>query len=213
MEKEEAKRLVTLAVCVKLAQQNEYHIPAAVSARHIHLSAAHRDALFGTGYALKKQRALSQPGQYACEEKLSVAGPKGRIDGVRILGPERPETQVEVSMTDTFALGIPAPVRMSGNITGTPGCRLVGPRGEIALDKGVIVAARHLHISAQEAAAYGLKNGDIVSARKRGERAVVLGNVAVRAGEAHSLELHIDTDEANAAGIQSGDLLELVKEL
>ena len=212
MEKEEAKRLVTLMVCVKLAQQNEYHVPAAVSGRHIHLSAAHRDALFGPGYALTRQRALSQPGQYACEEKLALIGPKGRIDGVRILGPERPDTQVEVSTTDTFALGIPAPVRMSGNITGTPGCRLVGPRGEIALDKGVIVAARHLHISALEAAAYGLKNGEAVSVCKWGERAAMLSNVIVRAGEAHSLELHIDTDEANAAAIKGGDLLELVKE-
>lgn len=211
MEKEELKRLTTLATCVALARNQEYYIPAAVSARHIHLSTADRDALFGPGYVLKKLRPLSQPGQYACEEKLAIVGPKGRIDGVRILGPERPDTQVEVSMTDTFALGIAPVVRMSGDIAGTPGCKLVGPKGEIALEKGVIVAARHLHMAAEEAAAYGLKNGDIVSACKRGVRATVLGSILVRAGEGHSLELHIDTDEANAAAIKTGDLLELVK--
>lgn len=212
MEKEEAKRLVTLAVCVKLAGQKQYYIPTAVSARHIHLSAADRDALFGPGYALHPMRPLSQPGQFACEEKLAIVGPKNRIDGVRILGPERPETQVEVSMTDTFALGITPIVRMSGDIAGTPGCKLVGPKGEITLTQGVIVAARHLHMSAQEAAAYGLKNGDAISVRKKGVRGMTLHNIAVRAGNGHSLELHIDTDEANAAAIQCGDLLELAWE-
>jgi putative phosphotransacetylase len=212
MEKEEAKRLVTLTVCVKLAEQKQYYIPAAVSARHIHLSAADRDALLGPGYALHKMRPLSQPGQFACEEKLAIVGPKGRIEGVRILGPERPETQVEVSMTDTFALGIAPNVRMSGDIAGTPGCKLVGPKGELTLTKGVIVAARHLHMSAQEAEAFGLKNGDVVSVRKGGARATTLGNIVVRAGDGHSLELHIDTDEANAAAIGCGDLLELAWE-
>ena len=211
MEKDELKRLTTVTTCVALARNQEYYIPAAVSARHIHLSAAERDALFGPGYVLKKLRALSQPGQYACEEKLTVVGPKGRIDGVRILGPERPDTQVEISMTDTFALGIAPVVRMSGDIAGTPGCKLVGPKGEVALEKGVIVAARHLHMSAAEAAAYGLKNGDYVRAFKRGARENVFGSILVRAGEGHALELHIDTDEANAATVKNGDLLELVK--
>lgn len=115
-------------------------------------------------------------------------------------------------MTDTFALGIAPMVRMSGDIAGTPGCKLVGPKGELTIGKGIIVAARHLHMSAQEAAAYGLKNGDIVSVRKNGVRGITLHNIAVRAGDGHSLELHIDTDEANAAAIQSGDLLELAWE-
>jgi putative phosphotransacetylase len=212
MEKEEAKRLVTLTVCVKMAEQKQYYIPAAVSARHIHLSAADRDSLFGSGYALHPMRPLSQPGQFACEEKLAIVGPKDRIEGVRILGPERPETQVEVSMTDTMKLGIAPMVRMSGDIAGTPGCKLVGPKGELTIGKGGIVASRHLHMSAQEAAAYGLKNGDIVSVRKNGVRGITLHNIAVRAGDEHSLELHIDTDEANAAAIQSGDLLELAWE-
>jgi len=212
MNKEQAKRAVTLAVCVKLAQEKQYYIPAAVSARHIHLSAADRDALFGPGYSLHPMRPLSQPGQFACEEKLTIIGPKGQLEGVRILGPERPATQVEVSMTDTLKLGIPTIVRMSGDTAGTSACRLVGPNGGVMLPEGVIVAARHLHMAASEAAAYGLKNGDTVSARKKGERDTTLGNIAVRSGDGHSLELHIDTDEANAAGIRCGDLLELVKE-
>ena len=211
MEKQELKRLTTLATCVALARNQEYYIPAAVSARHIHLSAADRDALFGPGYVLKKLRPLSQPGQYACEEKLAVVGPKGRIEGVRILGPERPDTQVEISMTDTFALGIAPVVRMSGDIAGTPGCKLVGPKGEVALEKGVIVAARHLHMSAEEAAAYGLKSGDMINACKRGTRETAFGSILVRAGEGHALELHMDTDEANAAAVKTGDLLELVR--
>ncbi len=212
MEKEEVRRIAVRAACVRLAQEKQYHVPAAVSARHIHLCAADRDALFGAGYALTPMRALSQPGQYACEEKLAVVGPKGRMEGVRVLGPERPDTQVELSMSDAIALGIAPNVRMSGDIAGTPGCTLAGPKGEVTLNRGVIVAARHLHMSAQEAAVYSLKSGDAVGVRKGGVRAAVLGNVVVRAGDAHALEVHLDTDEANAAGIQTGDLLELIKD-
>lgn len=208
---QDLKRLVTLAVVKRLARENEYWIPAAASNRHVHISAADREKLFGPGYALKVLRPLSQPGQYACEEKLTVVGPKGCIGEVRVLGPERPETQVEVSLTDTYKLGIKPYVRMSGKLEGTPGCTLIGPAGEVALDKGVIVAARHLHISGEEAKAFGLKNGDIVNARKAGLRETVFGGIVVRAGEGHSLELHIDTDEANAAGIKNGDLLELLR--
>lgn len=211
MDNNDLKRLVTLTAVRRLAQNNEYYIPAAASGRHVHISAADREKLFGTGYALKKLKALSQPGQYACEEKLTVVGPKGSIDGVRILGPERPDTQVEVSLTDTFKLGIKPVLRMSGNVEGTPGCKLIGPAGEVSLGKGVIIAARHLHISDEEAAEYGLKNGDIVSAKKSGERETIFGNILVRSGKEHSLELHIDTDEANAAGISNGDILELLR--
>ncbi len=208
---QELKRLVTLAVVKRLARENEYWIPAASSNRHVHISAVDREKLFGAGYTLKALRPLSQPGQYACEEKLTVAGPKGRIGEVRLLGPERAETQVEVSLTDTYRLGIKPYVRMSGELEGTPGCTLIGPVGEITLSKGVIVAARHLHISGEEAEAFGLKNGDVVKARKTGGRETVFGGIIVRAGDGHSLELHIDTDEANAAGISSGDLLELLR--
>lgn len=211
MDKTQLRRLITLAVVRQLAQNKEYYAPGAASGRHVHISATDRDKLFGAGYALKIRNPLSQPGQYACEEKITLAGPKGRIEGVRILGPERPETQAEVSVTDTFRLGIEPAVRMSGDIEGTPGCTLIGPKGEVKLEKGVIVAARHLHISDGEAAAYGLKSGDIVRAKKTGDREIIFGNILVRAGKGHSLELHMDTDEANAAGIKSGELLELLK--
>ncbi len=211
MKESDIRRLVLLGIVKNLAQQKEYYIPAAASGRHVHLCRADVEKLFGAGYALKISRVLSQPGQYACEEKIAVVGPKGRIEGVRVLGPERPETQVEVSLTDTFKLGIAPAVRMSGDVTGTPGCTLIGPGGEVALGQGVIVAARHLHMSDEEAAVFGLKNGDVVSARKKGEREIIFGNILVRAGKAHSLELHIDTDEANAAAMGNGDLLELIR--
>jgi putative phosphotransacetylase len=211
MENTEVKRMVMLALVKHLAQKKEYYIPAAASGRHVHLCRAHVEALFGSGYQLKTLRPLSQPGQYACKEKIAVVGPKGRIEGVRILGPERPETQVEISMTDTFKLGIKPAIRMSGDTAGTPGCTLIGPAGEVKLVEGVIVAARHLHISTEEAAAYGLKNGDVVSVKKNGPRETTFGGILVRSGDAHSLELHIDTDEANAAAIKNGELLELIR--
>lgn len=211
MEKDCVKRLVTLTLVKSMAQNKEYFIPVASSQRHIHISTGDLEKLFGVGYQLKKMRNLSQPDQYACEERITIVGPKGSIDHVRILGPERPDTQVEISLTDSFKLGIKPMVRMSGDIAGTPGCKLIGPAGELTLGKGVIVAARHLHISDEEAALYGLKNGDVISVKKGGVREMVFGNVLVRAGKAHSLEMHIDTDEANAASIKNGDLLELIR--
>jgi len=211
MDQDELKRLITYDIVKCLAGQGKYYVPAAASNRHIHLSQEKLEQLFGSGYTLKKMRPLSQPGQYACEEKLTLVGGKGSIAGIRILGPVRHATQVEISLTDSFVLGIPPVVRMSGDIAGTPGGRLVGPKGEVVLTEGVIVSARHLHISAEEASWYGLKSGDVISVRKTGDRAVVFGNVLVRAGDAHALELHIDTDEANAAAIKNGDFLELLK--
>jgi putative phosphotransacetylase len=211
MEKDELKRLITYDIVKCLADQGRYFVPAAASNRHVHLSQEDVERLFGSGYKLKEMRPLSQPGQYACEEKLTLVGSKGKIEGIRILGPVRPETQVEVSLTDTFALGIAPAVRMSGDLKETPTGKLIGPAGEVALSQGVIVSARHLHMSDEEAAWYGVKSGDVVSVRKTGDRAATFGNVRVRAGKAHALELHIDTDEANAAAIKNGDLLELLK--
>ena len=211
MDKTALKRLVTVALVKSLARQNEYYIPVAASSRHVHLSADVMEALFGKGYELKTLRPLSQPEQTACEETITIIGPKGQIKGVRILGPVRSQTQVEISMTDTYRLGIEPAVRMSGDIMGSPGCTLAGPAGQITLPQGVIVAARHLHISPGEADIFGLTDGDVVAACKQGERETVFGNILVRAGEAHALELHLDIDEANAAGIKNGDLLELVR--
>jgi len=207
----QVRRHIAVALAKELARQYQYYIPAAASSRHVHLSQDVLEALFGKGYTLKTLRPLSQPDQVACEETVTILGPKGQIKGVRVLGPERPATQVEVSLTDTYRLGIEPVVRMSGDIEGTPGCTLIGPAGQATLPQGVIVAARHLHISPKEADIFGLKDKDIVAARKQGEREAVFGNILVRAGEAHALELHLDIDEANAAGIKNGDLLELIK--
>ncbi len=208
----ELKRKIEIEVLKQYAKNGKYYVPAAVSARHVHLSRADVEALFGKGYQLKKKRDLTQPGQFACEEQVTFTGPKGSIESVRVLGPERKETQVEISFTDSYKVGIKPVVRMSGgDLEGTPGGSLIGPAGEAALKRGVIIAARHLHMSYEEAAAYGLKKGDIVSVKKPGEREITFGNVVVRSGEGHSLEVHIDTDEANAAGMTCGEMLELIK--
>ena len=212
MEKSDVNRIVTKLMVKKYAlEDGKMYVPVASSNRHVHLSKEHVEVLFGKGYQLKNMRPLSQPGQFACEEKLKVIGPKGTIDGVRVLGPERKETQVEISVTDSFKLGIKPVVRMSGELKGSPGAKLVGPAGEINLDYGVIIAKRHLHLSDEQASWYGLKNGDVIKLRSTGERSVTFGEVAVRCGNGHDLEAHIDTDEANAAMIKNGDLLEITQ--
>jgi putative phosphotransacetylase len=206
------RRLVEIGVLTELAQFGKgYFVPVAVSNRHVHLCAADVDTLFGRGYALKTMRDLNQPGQFACEETVTLTGPKGSIEKLRVLGPARGDTQVEILQSDSFRLGIEPIVRLSGDLAGTPGGVLTGPAGSVGLARGVIVAARHLHMSNKEAGCYGLKNGDIVSVKKGGERSLLFCNVVVRAGEGHSLEAHIDIDEANAAGMLCGELLELIK--
>ncbi len=204
------RRLVETSILKELAQAGRgYFVPVAVSNRHVHLCAADVEVLFGQGYQLKVLRGLSQPGQFACGETVTLAGPKGSVEKLRVLGPARGETQVEILQSDSFKLGIEPVVRMSGDLADTPGGRLVGPAGSVELKRGVIVAARHLHMSAAEAACYGLKNGDSVSVKKGGARALTFCGVVVRAGEGHSLEVHIDTDEANAAGMLCGEMMEL----
>ena len=179
-------------------------IPVAVSARHVHLTQEAVEALFGPGYRLRRARDLSQPGFWAAEECVDLAGPRNRIEGVRILGPCRRASQVEVSMTDAFTLGIDTPVRISGDLEGTPYIRLEGPAGGIRTD-GLIVARRHIHIGAEEAARCGLDDRDLVDVELgNGPRATVFRDVTVRVGTAFRLEMHIDTDEANAAGIAHG---------
>ena len=185
-------------------------LPIALSNKHIHLSQADVDALFGQGYELTHKKDLSQPGQYACEEMVEVVGPKGSTK-MRVLGPVRPESQVEVSLADARGLGIAVPVRQSGDVEGTPGCKLVGPKGEVELERGVIVAARHIHMSLEDAEKFGVKDKDIVSVQTTGERALLFNNVLVRANAAFALEMHVDLEEGNAAGVNNGDLVELVK--
>lgn len=177
----------------------------------MHLSSEHVEKLFGKGYKLKPIRPLSQPQQFACEEKVTLVGTSGAISGIRVLGPERKETQVEISVTDSYQLGVKPVVRMSGDLKDTPGSKLIGPYGEIEIPYGVIVSARHLHLSDEEAGWYGLKDGDVVKMRKAGLRGIEFSNIIVRVGSMHSLEVHLDTDEANASGIKNGELLLIEK--
>ena len=185
-------------------------LPIALSNKHIHLSQADIDVLFGQGYELTHKKDLSQPRQFACEEMVEVVGPKGSTK-MRVLGPARPESQVEVSLADARGLGIAVPVRQSGDTEGTPGCKLVGPKGGVEMTKGVIVAARHIHMSLEDAERFGVKDKDVVSVQTTGERALLFNNVLVRANAAFALEMHVDLEEGNAAGVKNGDLVELVK--
>ena len=186
-------------------------IPVGISNRHIHLSQADLETLFGPGYELTKIKDLKQPGQFACKETLTLCGPKGALEKVRVLGPLRKQTQIEVLLGDSFKLGIKPPTRMSGDLAGTPGCTIVGPAGTVVLSEGCIVAQRHIHMTAAEAAAYGVANGQIVSMEFDGPRGGVLANVAIRAGEGHALECHVDTEEANALAITSKTTFKLIK--
>lgn len=211
MDKGAVQRSVQLAVSEAIFRKTgRIFVPVASSARHVHLCRTDAERLFGAGYRLQRLKELSQPGQFACREQVTVVGPKGQLERVRVLGPERKATQVEVSLTDTFALGIKAPVRMSGKTQGTPGCTLIGPAGRLELSEGVIVAARHLHLSAAQAALFGLKDGQTVRLRAEGERATVLENVIVRAGDGHDMEVHIDTDEANAIAMAGSTMMEIL---
>ena len=187
-----------------------YKVPIGVSNKHLHLAKAELEALFGAGYELTFKKELKQPGQFAAEEQVEVVGPKGSSK-LRVLGPLRPETQVELAMTDARALGIKAPVRESGKLDGTPGCKLVGPKGEIEISKGCICALRHIHLSTEQAAEAGVKDKEFVSVKVGGERGLVFDQVLIRSGSAHFREMHIDTDEANAAGLANDVEVEILK--
>ena len=181
------------------------------SARHVHLSRADLDVLFGKGYELTVKKDLSQPGQYACEERVTVVGPKKAIERVGILGPVRPASQVEVSFTDARTLGISAPVKESGDIAGTPGCKLVGPCGEVEIANGVIVAKRHIHFTPAEAEAAGVSDKEIVKVKVESNgRTTIFDDVVVRVHPNFSAAMHIDTDESNASaafGVIYGEII------
>lgn len=185
-------------------------VPVGVSARHIHLSAAAVEQLFGKGYELTEAKPLSQPGQYAANETVEVIGSKGAFPKVRILGPVRKDTQLEVSRTDAFALGVNPPVRESGDIAGSAGITLRGPAGELVLKEGVIVAARHIHFHTSDAERLGIADKQLLKVRFGGERGVVFEQVIARVSPSFALDMHIDTDEANAAGIKNGDQAEII---
>src|SRR6186997_3590565 len=175
-----------------------------VSAHHAHLTQEHVEALFGKGHQLTKHADLSQPGQYACKEQLTIVGPKGRIERVRVLGPARKYTQIEIAMTEQFKLGVQPPVRESGDIADTPGCTLESPTGSVQVDRGVICALRHIHMSPEDALRYGVRDKSFVRVRIEGDRELIFGDVLVRVDPSYALAMHIDTDEANAASVQTG---------
>jgi acetate kinase len=189
-------------------------IPIGVSAHHVHLTQEHVERLFGPGHSLTWHADLTQPGQYACKEQVDLLGPKGRIDRVRVLGPVRPESQVEIARTEEYKLGVDAPVRMSGDLAGSPGITLEGPAGQVRLDRGVICARRHIHMSPADAMEFALRDRDVVRVRVSGERSLIFGDVVVRVHKDYRLDMHLDTDEANAAELGKGasGFLESVQE-
>ncbi|MBP6491502.1 MAG: phosphate propanoyltransferase [Clostridia bacterium] len=186
-------------------------IPVGISNRHLHLSQADLDALFGAGYQMTKIKDLSQPGQYACKETVTICGPKGAIEGVRILGPVRSKTQVEILAGDCFKLGAKAPSRLSADLQGTPGITIVGPKGSVQTTEGLIVAQRHIHMTPQDAQCLGVHDGQTVSIEITGSRGGIYNNVAVRANNASALECHIDTEEANAMDVNSLSKIKILK--
>ena len=178
-------------------------IPIAISARHVHLKHSDVEILFGKGYQLTEKEPLSQPGQYACHEQVMIVGPKGVLSNVRVLGPSRNLTQVEVSATDARSLGIQAPLRLSGNIDGSAPVTLVGPKGSLILTTGLIIAAAHIHMSPAEAQQFHVQDGETVNIEVCSERPIIFSNVKIRVNERFRLEMHIDTDEGNAAMLGS----------
>lgn len=183
-------------------------VPLEASGRHVHVTAQQAQTLFGHGLTAK--RPLSQPGQYLAQERVKVVGPKGEFDNVAVLGPERNEAQVEVSLTDARSLGLTVPVRPSGDVSGSPGCTLVGPKGSVELSRGVIAAQRHIHITPEDAQHFGVKDKQIVSLKTYTARPAVFNDVLVRVSPQFATSVHLDYDEANACGFENGDLGRIV---
>lgn len=182
------------------------------SARHVHVTQEHLEILFGKGYELTKKKDLSQPGQFACEERVTIVGPKKEMPNVSILGPVRPETQVELSATDARSIGIQAPIRESGDVKGSGACKIVGPAGEVEISEGVIVAKRHIHLTPETAAERNVKDKDVVWVKIETEgRKAILGDVVVRVSPNYAPAMHIDTDESNAVCATPGLEAEIVE--
>lgn len=182
------------------------------SARHVHLSQKDVETLFGEGYILTKKKDLSQPGQYACEERVTIVGEKNQIKNVIVLGPARQQTQVELSLTDARSAGIKALIRESGDLEGTFGCTILGPKGEVSIKEGVIAAKRHIHMTCADAKEFGVQDKEVVSLKvDTDDRSLIFGDVVVRVSDKFALACHLDTDEANAAGIAGSTQGTLVK--
>jgi acetate kinase len=204
MAREALRALSRSYITRVLEAQKQQPFLVEISAHHIHLTQEHVNALFGEGHQLTKHAELSQPGQFACKEQLTIVGPKGRIERVRILGPTRKYTQVEIAMTEQFKLGIAPPIRESGDIADTPGCVLESPNGKVQIDRGVICALRHVHMTPEDALRYGVRDKSFVRVRIAGDRELIFGDVLVRVDPSFKLAMHIDTDEGNAANVKTG---------
>lgn len=204
-------RMVMEAMDKEQSKDYNFMVPVGVSARHIHLTQEHVEVLFGKGYQLTKKKEL-MGGQFASNELVTVVGLKLRaIENVRVLGPVRKKSQVEISATDAIKLGIKAPIRESGNIAGSAPIAVVGPKGVIYLEEGCIIAKRHIHMAPKDAQAAGVVDGDIVSVKVDNERGTIFNNVQIRVDDSFTLEMHIDTDEANAARIATGQTVSIIK--
>ncbi|MDQ6598533.1 phosphate propanoyltransferase [Bacillus salipaludis] len=208
MNKEKIQAIVEEVV--KASLQELKFVPIAASNRHIHLSGEHVDRLFGRGYKLTKLKELSQPNQFAAKETVTLIGPNGKIQNVRVLGPSRGKTQVEISLFDGFTLGVNPPIRQSGDLKGSAGITIQGPRGQIQIQEGLICAARHVHMHPSDAENFGVSDGDYVQVKTRGERGIIFSNVLIRVSPKYRLEMHLDLDEANAANLKNGQLGEIV---
>jgi acetate kinase len=204
MAREALRALSRSYIAAALEAQKQQPFLVEVSAHHIHLTQEHVEALFGKGHQLTKHADLSQPGHYACKEQLAIVGPKGRIKRVRVLGPARKYTQIEIAMTEQFKLGVAPPIRESGDIADTPGCTLESPTGSVKVDRGVICALRHVHMTPEDALRYGVRDKSVVRVRIAGDRKLIFGDVLVRVDPNFALVMHIDTDEANAANVKTG---------
>ncbi|MCI8922684.1 MAG: phosphate propanoyltransferase [Lachnospiraceae bacterium] len=203
-------RMVMEALNQKYESKGGYLVPVGVSARHVHLTQEHVEILFGKGYQLTKKKEL-MGGQFASNELVTIVGLKLRaIENVRILGPVRGRSQVEISATDAVKLGVKAPIRESGDVAGSAPIALVGPKGALYLTEGCIVAKRHIHMAPKDAIAAGVSDGDMVSVKAENERGTVFHEVKIRVDESFTLEMHIDTDEANAAKIATGDSVRVI---
>lgn len=204
MAREALRTLSRSYIATALEAQKRHAFLVEVSAHHIHLTQEHVEALFGEGHQLTKHADLSQPGQYACKEQLAIVGPKGRIERVRILGPARKYTQIEIAMTEQFKLGVHPPIRESGDIADTPGCTLESPTASVKVERGVICALRHVHMTPEDALRYGVRDKSVVRVKIAGDRELTFGDVLIRVDPNFALAMHIDTDEANAANVRTG---------
>ncbi|CEH34072.1 ethanolamine utilization phosphate acetyltransferase EutD [Romboutsia lituseburensis] len=192
--------------------KKEAFIEVEASGRHVHLSEEDVEKLFGKGYTLTKLRDLSQPGQYACKERVTITGPKGSIKNVIVLGPCRKETQVEVSLTDGSSLGVKAPIKQSGDLKNTLGIKISTEHGEVSLEKGLMVAKRHIHITPSDAAKFNVNDNEVVKVKVFGQRPLIFDDVVVRVNENFNTYMHIDYDEANACGFSKGTMAKIIKD-